>query len=159
MAEETIAEEALPTEESKWEFTQVEKLEIIDGRYQCMIELKGQEENEPNQPVWDLFLLFDKPLTTEAAKSTILNTAIKNWVLNILNSISWVKWFHTYSDYLVLLGLVDWSDKVRDQLESTFQFSLKFVKEEEYTSILEQRNKDNAEAEAEEKQKAVDLPA
>jgi len=142
MAEnETVktTEEALPEDAQATKFTPLEELEIVDWRYQCMIELKGQADNEANQPVWDLFLLFDKPLTLDKAKESILNTAIKNWVLNILNSISWVKWFHTYSDYLVLLWLVDWSDKVREQLEVTFQFNMKSVSEEEYQAELKLR--------------------
>jgi len=79
----------------------------------------------------------------------LLHTAIKNWVLNILNSLAAVKWFHSYSDYLVLLWLVDWSDKVKEQLNNTFKYSLKKITEEEYKDILEKRK---AEAEAEKKE-------
>lgn len=149
------AEEQLPEDVQASPYVPLEELDIIDGRYQCVIELKAQDEWEVNQPVGDLFLMFDKPLTLDAAKATIMNTSIKNGVLNILNSISGVKGFHTYSDYLVLLALVDGADKVKDQLEATFQFNMKGVSEEEYQAILAERTAANeAEAKA---QESVDI--
>ena len=146
----------LPEDVQTGQFTPLNEMELIDGRYMLMIELKAQSDKEANQPIWDMFIMFDKPLTQDKARDVILNTSIKNWVLNILNSMAWVKWFHAYSDYLVLLGLVDWQEKVKEQLTNTFDYSLKQITEEEYEEVLKQR--EEAKKKQIEEQAPVDLP-
>ena len=134
MAEE-LEEETLPTDTiANWNFIKLEDMEMIEGRYKVMIVF-----TDDDSPIWDMFLKFDKPLTREVASREIMHAAIKNWVLNILNSLAWVKWFHAYWDYLLLLGLIDWVDKAREQLDKTFNFLLESVSEEDYQKTLEER--------------------
>ena len=120
------------------DFKSLSELNVIEWRYSVMVIFK-----ENQAPVGDMYLSFDKPLTEAKAYEAIINTSIKNWVLNILNSLVQVKWFHTYSDYLVLLWLADWIDKVKEQLAITFDFKLKSISDEEYLAELEARKKED----------------
>jgi len=151
-----MSNDVLPEDVNLSDFQELEELEQIEWRYQVLVEFVSNEKKDSaRHPIWDLFVFFEKSLDREWARKAILHTAIKSWILNILNWLAGVKWFHTYSDYLTLLWLSDWIDKVREQLNSTFKYSMKPISEDDYKIMLEKRTEE-LKKEADEK-KASDI--
>jgi len=138
---ENSDKEVLPDDIKLSNFKELQEMENIQWRYRVMIEFVRDEWDDARHPIWDMFVMFDKLMNSAKAKESLVNITIKNWVLNILNSLASVKWFHTYSDYLVILWIAEWSDAIKEQLNKTFQYSLQEISEEEYKEILEAKKK------------------
>lgn len=130
-------------------YQKVAEMDSMSWRYKVMISFKHEDA-----PIWDMFVSFDDKQTSKKAIEALTKLSIQNWILNILNSLAEVKWFHTYSDYIVVLWLVEWQEKVREELDRTFEFSAVAVSDEEYAKEMKART---AAMEAENAEESVDI--
>ena len=117
-------------------FNKIEELNQVEWIYNVMISFK-----ENDQPIWELYYNFWEKTDKDEANMLLLSSMIKNWGLNVLNNFVEVKWYNTFADYLLILGLHKWKEQVLEELNSLFQLYMEEISEEEMNKRIEDDKK------------------
>lgn len=117
-------------------FIKLEEVNIFKWTYNVMISFK-----ENQTPIWELYYNFWEETIQSKAMILLLSSMIKNWGLNIFNTLVEVKWYNSFSDYLLILALHKGNQELLDELWTLFEFHVEEIDQEELDKRLEDDRK------------------